>query len=137
MIPKKEHSASLAYDYSHWARFGIVGEIRHWRNADVQHDIDLVRKILIELRNKQDLKPAPVIIKGYDPVLVSRHVERLCDAGLIEGRALQSLGMEAPMILATDLSLDGHAFLGSLETKEVWNRLKHERWSYYFDQFAA
>lgn len=54
--------------------------LKHFRNADVKHDHDLVRKIMIQLRDKADLKPAPIFVEGYEPVLVARHVMRLHDA---------------------------------------------------------
>ncbi|WCK24607.1 DUF2513 domain-containing protein [Agrobacterium pusense] len=112
------------YDYSHWEAYGFPLPIQHIRNVDVKHDIDLVRLILIQLRDKPDLKPSPVRIDGYEPVLVARHVMRLHDAGLVEGSVHRSLGMEAPLVFATDLSLEGHSFLGALESKDVWSKLK-------------
>jgi hypothetical protein len=112
------------YDYSHWAAFGFSTPLKHIRNAAVKHDLDLVRQILLRLRDKTDLKPAPVVVEGYEPVLVARHVMRLHDAGLVEGTVMRALGMEAPLVLATDLSLEGHNLLGALENKQVWSRLK-------------
>jgi hypothetical protein len=112
------------YDYSHWAAFGFQPPLKHFRNADMRHDLDLVRQIMIQLRDKPDLKPAPVIVHGHEPVLVARHVMRLHDAGLVEGRLVAVLGMEAPFVFATDLSLEGHSFIAALEAKQVWTRLK-------------
>ncbi|MBL4757555.1 MAG: DUF2513 domain-containing protein [Rhizobiales bacterium] len=122
-IPVSKNTEST-YDYSHWVEFGAIEPIRHWRIADVQHDIDLVKTILKTLRDKEGLRPAPVFVAGHEPVFVARHVQRLHDAGLIEGRLTGTLGMEAPLVWATDLSMEGHNFLGALEVKEVWNKLK-------------
>ena len=111
-------------NYDHWADFGIPGPLRHYRVIDVKHDLQLVRKILIAIRDKEDLEAEPVCIEGYDPVLVARHVQRLLHAGIIEGfdREVFGAGIEAPMILVTDLSLEGQALLGSLEAEHVWGR---------------
>ncbi|MGV1803858.1 DUF2513 domain-containing protein [Agrobacterium vitis] len=86
--------------------------------------IDLVRQIMIKLRDKTDLKPAPVLVDGYEPLLVARHMERLHAGGLIEGNVSRTIGSAAPLVLATDLSLEGHTFLAALENKQVWTKLK-------------
>ncbi|HBF31633.1 DUF2513 domain-containing protein [Rhizobium sp.] len=112
------------YDYSHWKAHGLPIPTRHIRNIDVKHDINLVRQIMIQLRDKPDLKPAPVLVDGYEPLLVARHMERLHAAGLVEGNVSRTLGSAAPLVLATDLSLEGHTFLAALENKQVWTKLK-------------
>ncbi|WP_195707901.1 MULTISPECIES: DUF2513 domain-containing protein [unclassified Brucella] len=114
------------YDYSHWAAYGCSMPLKHIRNADVKHDIDLIRQIMIQLRDKEDLKAAPVFVEGYEPVLVARHVMRLHDAGLVEGNVSKTIGPEAPLVFATDLSVEGHNFLAALETKPVWKQLKEK-----------
>ncbi|QGA56144.1 DUF2513 domain-containing protein [Brucella sp. 2280] len=114
------------YDYSHWAAYGCSMPLKHIRNADVKHDLDVVRQIMIQLRDKENLKPMPVFVEGYEPVLVARHVMRLHDAGLVEGNVSKTIGPEAPLVFATDLSLEGHNFLAALETKPVWKQLKEK-----------
>lgn len=39
---------------------------------------------------------------------------------------MNALGMEAPLVFATDLSLEGHNFLAALEIKPVWTKLKEK-----------
>ena len=111
-------------DYSHWRKHGIVGKLIHVRIADMKNDIELTRQILLSIRDRDDLRPAPVMLHDYEPVLVMRHVKRLYDDGMIEGLVRDGIGMEAPMVFVTDMTTDGHNFLGALEDQQIWARLK-------------
>lgn len=123
MSNAKTEGLSGNFDYSHWRKHGIVGPIVHIRIADVQNDIELTRKILGAIRDKSTLRPAPIQVQGYEPVLVMRHVKRLHDDGMIEGNVTSTLGSEAPMVFVTDMTTDGHNFLAALEQGELWNQL--------------
>ena len=111
-------------DYSHWRKHGIVGTLIHVGIADMKNDIELTRAILVSIRERENLRPAPVILHDYEPVLVMRHVKRLYDDEMIEGRVSDGPGMEAPMVFVTDMTTAGHNFLGALEDKQIWERLK-------------
>ena len=111
-------------NYSHWRKHGIVGVLTHVRIADMQNDIELTRKILIAIREKDNLRPAPIQLHDFEPVLVMRHVKRLYDDEMIEGHVSQTLDCEAPMVLVTDMTTDGHTFLAGLEDQQIWERLK-------------
>lgn len=111
------------YDYSHWRKHGIIGCIVHVRIADMQNDIELTRKILIAIQEKETLRPAPIQLHDYEAVLVARHVKRLFDDDMIEGNVIATLGMEAPMVLVTDMTTAGHNFLAALEQQDIWNQL--------------
>lgn len=115
--------SDMTPDYSHWRRHGIVGRIVHVRIADMQNDIELTREILLAIREKDNLRPAPIQIQSYEPVLVMRHVKRLYDDGMVEGRVSETIGMEAPLVWVTDMTTDGHNFLAALERQDIWNRL--------------
>lgn len=114
----------MTMDYSHWRKHGIVGKLIHVRIADMKNDIELTRAILVSIRERENLRPAPVILHDYEPVLVMRHVKRLYDDEMIEGHVNDGVGMEAPMVFVTDMTTAGHNFLGALEDKQVWERLK-------------
>lgn len=112
-------------DYSHWRKHGIVSPIRHLRVCDVKNDLELVRKILETVEEKNDLKPRPVIIEGYEPVFNARHVERLYCAGMLDGpEPVKTLGQEAPFVLVSDLSNEGHEFLAALRQEDIWEQFK-------------
>lgn len=91
---------------------------------NMKNDLDLTRKILESIRDRQDVWPKPVSIAGYDEVLVARHVERLHDDGLIEGPRTQLLSDPTAEILVKDMTSAGHEFLAALESSDVWARLK-------------
>lgn len=114
----------MSYNYSHWRKHGIVGPLVHVRIADMQNDIELTRKILIAIREKDNLHPAPIQLHDYEPVLVMRHVKRLYDDEMIEGNVSDGPGMEAPLVWVTDMTTAGHNFLGALEDERLWNRIK-------------
>lgn len=90
----------------------------------MKNDLDLTRKILESIRDRQDLWPKPVSIAGYDEVLVARHVERLHDDRLIEGTRVHVLESQVAEISVRDMTSAGHEFLAALESGDVWVRLK-------------
>lgn len=93
----------------------------------MQRDMGLVRKILLEVQSRGDLRPRPVEIEGADPVVTARHVEMLLDAKLIEGVAHKSnRGPGAAYILVTELSWEGHDFIAALQDETVWGQLKQK-----------
>lgn len=112
-------------NYSHWYRLGIVGTIRHLREADVQNDVDLIRAILEQVQAREDVRPKAVQLHDREPVLVARHVERLYNDGMLEGvrhRSVSSTG--AALVLVTDLTTEGHNLLAAMQSRDVMERLK-------------
>src|SRR3546814_9521438 len=79
-----------------------LGEVR------VQRDMDLVRRIMKEIRLRSDIRARPVEIDGVDPVVLGRHVEMLFKAGLVEGTPHASSGRPYTQVLVRDLSWAGH-----------------------------
>lgn len=90
----------------------------------MQNNVDLIRAILAEIRDREDLRPREVNIQNYDPLVVSRHVERLFDDGMIDGMAEISLKAGVKSVMVKDLTSNGHAFLASLESQDVWEQIK-------------
>src|SRR3546814_1660086 len=95
-----------------------LGEVR------VQRDMDLVRRIMKEIRLRSDIRARPVEIDGVDPVVLGRHVEMLFKAGLVEGTPHASSGRPYTQVLVRDLSWAGHEFYGAIQRDTVWNRMK-------------
>ena len=93
----------------------------------MKRDWDLIREILLAVQARPDLRPQPIKLEGYDDMVVARHVEMLHAAGLLEGRRkTRSSSDEPPFILVTDLTWEGHDFLGALQDKTVWAKLKQQ-----------
>lgn len=110
-------------NYDQWRNHGIVGFLTLVRIEAMRNDLELTRKILSAIREKNDLHPAPIQIPGYEPTLVKRHIKRLYDDEMIEGMFQETLSMEAPVVFVTDMTTAGHSFLALLEQQDVWNKL--------------
>lgn len=92
---------------------------------EMQRDMDLVRKIMLEVRSRDDVEPRTVEIDGVDDITLGRHVEMLFDAGFLEGLELRTtLASSYRVISVTDLSWDGHEFIDAISKDGVWQKLK-------------
>jgi hypothetical protein len=89
----------------------------------MKRDMDLIRTILLEV---EAAAPQPgwidLEIVGYDPAVISEHVQLLADEGLIEAKDLSAHdGFE---FRPTRLTWKGHAFLDAARDETVWERTK-------------
>jgi hypothetical protein len=55
------------------------------RESEMKRDMDLVRRIMLDVQSRNDLFPKKIRIDGVDNDLLARHVEMLFDAGLLTG----------------------------------------------------
>jgi hypothetical protein len=91
----------------------------------MQRDWDVVRKILLKLEEigntTSHLEPNQV--NGYDPELVSYHMQLLSEAGLIKAKCNRAMG--APLqCVALSMTWRGHEFLDQVRQDTVWNMVK-------------
>ncbi len=94
---------------------------------EMKRDMDLVRKILLEVDSWNDLEPKTVSIYGADDLALNREIERPYDNGFLEGIAgNKSLHSHYKPIIVTDLSMKGHDFLDSIRDPDVWDKTKRE-----------
>ena len=94
------------------------------RRIAMQNDLDLMRRILETVRDREDTWPKHVDIAGYPPIVVARHVERLHADGLLDGTSYAKPSDPVADIVVRDLSTSGHRFLAAMETDDVWSRMK-------------
>lgn len=96
--------------------------------ALMKRDMELIRKILLEIESWKDTKPKIVQIDGYEDVAIGRHVELLYEAGLIySATPLQSGSSHAPAtIFVKDLSWNGHEFISVMKNQSVWGKIKQK-----------
>jgi DNA-binding transcriptional ArsR family regulator len=87
-------------------------------------DMELIRRILLEIQARKDLGPFQIKFDDVDVVTLSRHLEMLVDAGLVEGIVSKSLNRGFPVVAVTDLSWAGHEFISPLENDSVWAKIK-------------
>jgi DNA-binding transcriptional ArsR family regulator len=92
--------------------------------AMMTRDMELIRRILLEIQARKDLGPFQIKFDDVDVVTLSRHLEMLVDAGLVEGIVSKSLNRGFPVVAVTDLSWAGHEFISPLENDSVWAKIK-------------
>lgn len=87
---------------------------------------DTIREILIKL-DELDSKAGSIQLsdfpkeKDYE---YSYHIELLLDAGLINGKMMDSLGRQAQSFIIESLTWNGHEFLDTIIDDNVWNKTK-------------
>lgn len=85
-------------------------------------DMDIIRDILIEV---EETTPREEIdhfqLEGYDPEVTDYHVKKLKEAGFL--RADFVFGAP-PRAIVLELTYEGHQFLDSIRSNNVWQRLK-------------
>jgi hypothetical protein len=91
---------------------------------EMKRDMDLVRRIMLDVQSRNDLFPKLVRIDGIDNDLLARHVEMMFDEGLLTGTAIGNVLGIYRDILVTDLSWAGHDFIGAISKDGVWQKLK-------------
>lgn len=87
-------------------------------------DMELVRKIIIEIQKREDMTPSVMEIPGYDEVTVARHLQLLMEAGLIDGISSHPISLGYPIIMVQDLTWSGHDFAAALDNEGVWQKIK-------------
>jgi hypothetical protein len=92
----------------------------------MKRDMELIRRILIEIQSRKDVKPREVTIEGVDDTIVFRHVELLAHAGYIEFIKSEPLNAPHGIIMIKELSWEGHDFVNALENDGVWNKIKQK-----------
>lgn len=90
----------------------------------VKRDMDLVREILLQIRQREDLSLLPLKVVGVDDDVVARHGELLIEAGLLDGKVRESSRNGVPFVVIRDLTWEGHDFLAVLENADVWSQLR-------------
>lgn len=90
----------------------------------MKRDMPLVRKILLHIEDRNNVRAERVEIDGYDDELVQRHVELLLDAGFIQGLKSHTISQSLPVMRVTDLTWEGHDFLAAMRNEGVWARIK-------------
>lgn len=89
----------------------------------MKRDMELVRKILIELEDKPNdnelLQPK---IEGYSDEEISYHIGKLYEAGFVD--AVNFPGNDQNDWYAKTMTWHGHEFLDLARNESVWNKAK-------------
>ena len=91
----------------------------------MKRDWDVVRKILLKLEEigNTTSRLESSEVNGYDPELVSYHMQLLDEAGLIKARCRQHRPLNC---VALSMTWKGHEFLDQIRQDTVWNKVKGE-----------
>ena len=91
----------------------------------MKRDMELIRKILLEIESWKDTTPKIVDLDGYDSIIIGRHVELLYEANLIDSLKPFESGLDhdPATIFIKDLSWSGHEFIDVLKNQSVWGKL--------------
>jgi Hypothetical protein (DUF2513) len=92
--------------------------------AMMTRDMELIRKILLEIKGRENVRMSTMTIPGYEDWVLARHLELLLEAGLIDGLKSAPLSEPYPTIMVKDLTWEGHDFLAAVENDGVWSRIK-------------
>ena len=92
--------------------------------AIMTRDMELIRKILAEIRSRKDVQLRAVELPGEEEWRVARHLELLVEAGLVEAQQGGGYNDPFPIFAVKDLTMTGHDFAATLENNTVWAKLK-------------
>ena len=87
-------------------------------------DMNLIRNIFVAIQSRKDARFENLEITGVDNDVLSRHLEMLLSAGLIEGTISGAYNDASPKILVKDLSWEGHDLASALANDGVWSKIK-------------
>ena len=88
----------------------------------MKRDMDLARKILLEVEDKDDFSSWLVPdIEEYTKLEIYYHIKLLIQAGLAEGKDLSS---DSDEWVVETLTSAGHDFLDASRNDTIWNKAK-------------
>jgi hypothetical protein len=92
----------------------------------LKRDVDLIRQIILqaEQANEKINVGAKFKVKGYDDILVAKHIELLVEAGLLKARFTRTDTDGVVRAYVERLTWDGHEFLDAARNESVWNKAK-------------
>jgi hypothetical protein len=110
---------------THGAGIRIIIALNPNGRALMKRDMELIRKILLEIESWKDTTPKIVDLDGYDSIIIGRHVELLYEANLIDSLKPFESGLDhdPATIFIKDLSWSGHEFIDVLKNQSVWGKL--------------
>lgn len=90
----------------------------------MKREMDLIRRIMLRIEDKADLRHEVITIEGEDSERVGHHVDMLYQAGFIDGLRSQPMSSPFGVVMVRDLSWEGHEFIAAIRNDTVFARLK-------------
>src|ERR1700694_601684 len=91
--------------------------------ALMTRDMELIRKILAQIRSRTALDWQPIEIPDADPAILARHIELLHQALLIEATDNAPYNSPLPRFAVKDLTWAGHDFAAAILDDNGWRAL--------------
>lgn len=86
-------------------------------------DMDLIRLILLEVEQRQDvLRSRKVIVEGYSPEQIAYHVKLLAQANLVD--VIDFTTFDGLDMRPRSLTWAGHEFIDATRNESVWHKVK-------------
>jgi hypothetical protein len=91
----------------------------------MKRDLDLVRKILLEMESQEHGTNADTLqVTGFTAEQIGFHVYLMNEAGLINAIERSYLGALSPEAFPLNLTWDGYEFLEAARDPTLWNQAK-------------
>ena len=93
----------------------------------MKRDMDLVRKILFAVEEREMGEIGKIDIPDYSQELIGRHVELMLERGLIDGKVIPNSDGPHHRIAAyivNRLTWNGYDFLDASRNETIWERAK-------------
>lgn len=88
----------------------------------MKRDLDLIRRILLDLEAKEGLSYLQMKYEDIDVATRGYHAELLVDAGFVKGKVkYREDGLPIPFLM--NLTWEGHEFLNSIREEKVYNKV--------------
>jgi len=105
-------------------RFQLIIALNPNGRALMTRDMELIRKIFAGIKSREDAQLRSMEISGVPEAVLSRHLEMLMHAGLIDGESTGAYDALFPKIAIKDLSWEGHNIAGAITDDGVWKKIK-------------
>ena len=90
----------------------------------MKRDIELIRRILLNIEEHGDLNEQEILSYGYDFITVATHVEMLQQAGYLDAKVHFAMGHVPMEIGYVRLTWSGRDFLDACRSDNVWSKTK-------------
>ena len=95
-----------------------------WRRDKMKRDMELIRRIMLRIEEKSDLKHEIITLEDEDEERAGHHIDMLYQSGFINGVRNATYSRPYAQILVKDLSWEGHEFLAALKNETVLGQIR-------------
>lgn len=91
----------------------------------MQRDLDLIRKLLLEMESREHAFVAELLtLEGYSEEQVAFHIFLLGEAGLAKVAENTNIASKSPSAIPLHLTWEGYEFLEAAKDETLWGKAK-------------